>query len=64
MPCNRNIINLIRFITIIKALETIWNTSQFQSMLEWTPSNIGKIYQHIEYDDLRILTRLTLETFN
>ena len=65
MPISRSVINLLRVITIITLLDQITNASQLQALCNWSAPHVINIYDYISYDDdLRILTRCTIGTFN
>ena len=64
MP-SRSIIKFMQFIAIISLLENIVNSTQLLATWEWNSPHVYCIYDIISYDDdLRILCRMTLDTFN
>ena len=63
MP-NRHMLNFLRYLCIITLLEQVVSISQLRSIWTWNAPHVNDIYSIIGYDDdLRILTRMAIGTF-
>ena len=65
MPYSRNIVNLLRCICIVSILESFVGDNHLRALWEWSAPHVVSIYDYIGYDDdLRLLARMTITTFN